>query len=94
MKALLVTLTIIVTFVSGSLCAYAVPKGGKGGKGPNSGKPIPQINDDQASAGLIADRIAADTGWPKEEMIPYATRLAKTLSQLSAKEQAEVFYGS
>ena len=73
---------------------YADGKGGKGGKGVNGGVPVPEVQNDEASADFLAARIAGDTGWPAEEMIPYATRLAKTLSQLSAKEQAEVFYGS
>ncbi len=68
---------------------------GKGkGKGVNSGRPVPVMEDNDSSAEFIAARIAADTGWAKDEMIPYSKRLAKTLSQLSAREQAIVFYGS
>jgi len=55
---------------------------------------VPAIQDNDSSAEFIAAQIAAETGWSKEKMMPYSTRLAKTLSQLSAKEQAEVFYGS
>ena len=68
--------------------------GGVGGGRVNDGNPVPEIQDNDSSADFIAARIAADTGWPAEEMVPYGRRLAKTLSQLSAKEQAEVFYGS
>jgi hypothetical protein len=63
-------------------------------KNVNNGEPVPVMEETPSSAEFIAARIAADTGWAKEEMIPYSTRLAKTLSQLSAKEQSEVFYGS
>ena len=65
-----------------------------GGEDVNSGNPVPVMEDTPSSAEFIAARIAADTGWAKEEMVPYSARLAKTLSQLSAKEQAVVFYGS
>ena len=103
MKAHIFTLITIIAFVLCPMHNYAHGKGGKGGKGGrggkggkgvNSGRPVPELQDNTTSAEFIAARIAADTGWPKEEMITYGRRLAKTLSQLSAKEQAEIFYGS
>ena len=63
------------------------------GKDKDDGSSVPAIQDNDSSADFIASQIAAETGWAKEKMIPYSARLAKTLSQLSAKEQAEVFYG-
>ena len=68
--------------------------GSEGSPNSGGGNSIPVMQDNDSSAEFIAAQIAADTGWAKDEMIPYSKRLAKTLSQLSAKEQAEVFYGS
>jgi len=65
-----------------------------GSSASSGGSAAPPIQNNDSSVEFIAAQIAAETGWAKEKMIPYSTRLAKTLSQLSAKEQAEVFYGS
>ena len=99
MKAHFFALITIAALSLSPVQTFAGPKGGGigggiGGGRVNDGNPVPDIQDNDSSADFIAARIAADTGWPAEEMVPYGRRLAKTLSQLSAKEQAEIFYGS
>ena len=76
--------------------AGGVPNGkgdawGRGGN-PNGDGALIQYND--SSFQFLATQIAADSGWPQEKMLPYSRRLARTLSQLSAEEQIEVFFGS
>ena len=69
-----------------------VGKGDAWGRGGDPNGALIQYND--SSFQFLATQIAADTGWPQEKMLPYSRRLARTLSQLSAEEQIEVFFGS
>lgn len=55
---------------------------------------MPAIDNSEASAEFIADQISSETGWEEAEVLPYAEKLAETLSQLSPAAQQWVFFGS
>ena len=59
----------------------------------NSGKPVPFIQYDTVSAEFLAKLTKKNYGGDEEDWLPYSWRLAKTLSQLSAAEQNEIWYG-
>ena len=88
MKVFWQTTALLSFFVLGTIFAYA----GSGGK-INSGKPVPYLGDNQASADFIAQRLKKDTGVDEKHFTRLAKKLAKSLSQLNAGEQAEVWYG-
>ncbi|NNE92829.1 MAG: hypothetical protein HKN23_14390, partial [Verrucomicrobiales bacterium] len=53
-----------------------------------------QITNSEASATMLASRIAADAGVPANQYADYSRSLARTLSLLSPAKQAEVFGGT
>ena len=88
MKRHLIAFYVVCVFIGSSMCAYA----GKD-KGINSGKPVPYIGNDEASAEFLAHRIEKDGGGKEERYMQYTRRLAKTLSQFSAADQNQIWYG-
>lgn len=80
MKAARVILLVIGFLVISSLCTYA-----KGGI--NSGKPVPYLANDEASAEFLAGWMEKDYSGDEEDFLIYARSVAKTLSQFSAADQ-------
>ena len=87
MKIFWQTAALLSFFVFGSVVAYAHNKG-------NSGNPVPHLQDDSSSADFIANSLAADSGVDAKHFERFARKLVKSLSQLTAAQQDEVFYGS
>ena len=86
MKTFWTTTILIATFVMSSVFAYAAGT-------INSGKPVPYLTENLASAEFIAMRIAKDTGWKEKDLLPYGWGLCKTLSQFSPTEQQVLWFG-
>jgi hypothetical protein len=78
---------------SGSHAEAGTSNGDEAPTSDPRGATTPHVQSNDASTEFLAEQLEADTGWKKERMIPYAERLAKTLSQYSAKEQGRIFYG-
>ena len=85
MKTALFTVLVLAVFIGSSVYVY--------GAGINSGNPVPYIQADEASAEFLAERVAKDSGGDEEDYLWFARSLAKTLSQFTAAEQNEFWYG-
>ncbi len=82
MKAFSIGAIALALFIGSTAFVY--------GKGKiNSGKPVPYLGNNEASAKLIAK----DYGGKDEQWMTFSQNLCRTLSQLSPTEQTEIWFG-